>query len=130
MIYHFTAPNGEAMNMREIETHKVNPVNDQLGITAIELPSGEPAIYKISIPHAPDVVLNFQNGPIGEVGVNGITNEALLAIVLDRMAFFQKGKYACRENALAITNIEQGLLWLLKRTFDRMRRGVEGTHTV
>lgn len=116
--------------MRIIETHKVNPVNDQLSITAIETPAGEPNVYKIGVPHAADVVLNFQTGPINEVGVNGITNEALLAIVLDRLGYFQKGAFKCRENALAITKIEEAILWLLSRTFARMRRGVEGTHTV
>jgi hypothetical protein len=33
----------------------------------------------------------FQNGPIAEVGVNGVTHEVLLAIVADRLRSFQKG---------------------------------------
>lgn len=70
----------------------------------------------------------FQNGPIKENGVNGITGEALIAIEIDRLRSFQKGPYACRENALALTAFEEGLMWLQKRTRDRMARGVEGTH--
>lgn len=72
----------------------------------------------------------FQRGPIGENGLNGLSHEALLAILIDRMRGFQKGPYACRENALALTHLEESLMWMQKRTNDRLRRGVEGTSTV
>lgn len=71
--------------------------------------------------------INFQNGPIKENGVNGCHNEDLIAIVIDRLQCFQAGEYSCRENALAITKLEEALLWLRKRTMDREDRGVEGT---
>ncbi len=71
--------------------------------------------------------ISFQNGPIQEAGVNGISQEALLAVVIDRLRSFQGGQYACRENAVALTNCEQALMWLQKRTRDRQARGVEGT---
>ena len=65
---------------------------------------------------------------------NGISNEALIAIVLDRLRGFQGvarpdsgGNLPCRENALAITKLEEGLMWLHKRTRGRMERGVEAT---
>jgi hypothetical protein len=70
----------------------------------------------------------FQNGPIKEVGVNGVTHEALLAILIDRMRSFQKGPYSCRENAIALTHLEEALMWLQRRTVERIKRGVEGTH--
>ena len=75
-------------------------------------------------------VINFQNGPIKEAGVNGVMNEDLIAIVIDRMQGFQSGQYACRENAVAITKLEEALMWLRKRTQDREDRGVEGTSTI
>lgn len=71
--------------------------------------------------------INFQNGPIAESGVNGISNEALLAIVEDRLIGFQSGEYACRENAIALTKLQEAMMWLQKRTRDRVARGVEGT---
>lgn len=71
--------------------------------------------------------VNFQNGPIKEHGVNGCHQEDLLAMVIDRLQCFQKGEYACRENAIALTKIEEALMWLRKRTQDRLDRGVEGT---
>lgn len=74
--------------------------------------------------------VNFQNGPIKEAGVNGVMNEDLVAIVIDRMRGFQSGDYACRQNALALTKLEEALMWMRDRTNERDRRGVEGTSTV
>lgn len=71
--------------------------------------------------------VSFQNGAVKENGVNGIHQEDLLVIVLDRLKGFQAGDFSCRENALAITKIEEALHWLNHRTRDRMDRGVEGT---
>ena len=59
--------------------------------------------------------------------MNGISQEALLAILIDRLRGFQSGQYACRENAIALTKLEEATMWLQKRTLDRVRRGVEGT---
>lgn len=77
-----------------------------------------------------NTVLKFQNGPIKEVGVNGLTDEALLAVLIDRLQGFQSGRYSCRENALALTKFEEGMHWLQHRTRQREARGVEGTHQV
>ena len=74
--------------------------------------------------------IKFQNGPIKEAGVNGVMNEDLLAIIIDRLQGFQSGIYKCRENAIALTKIEEALMWLRKRTQDREDRGVEGTSTI
>jgi len=70
----------------------------------------------------------FQQGPIQEVGPNGITNESLLVIVIDRLMGFQKGPFPCRENALAITKLQEAMHWLEHRTRDREDRGVEGVN--
>lgn len=74
--------------------------------------------------------INFQNGPVKESGVNGCHNEDLIVIVLDRLKCFQSGDFKCRENALAITKLEEALHWLNHRTSDRKRRGVEGLNKV
>lgn len=75
-------------------------------------------------------VISFQNGPIKEAGVNGITQEALAAIIIDRLRSFQSGPFACRENAIALTHVEEALMWLQRRTVARIKRGVEGTNAV
>lgn len=69
--------------------------------------------------------VQFQHGPIGDNGVNGIQNEELLELLLIRLRALQE-RFPCRENALAITNIEQGLMWLQRRTALRVAQGVEG----
>jgi hypothetical protein len=76
----------------------------------------------------PGCLIKFQNGPIKESGVNGLTHEALLAIVIDRLKAFQGGPFACDENEVALQNCEDALMWLQKRTLARLARGVEGTH--
>lgn len=116
--------------MRKITEHKVNPANDQITITVIDEPGagGANHEYAVGYPNGDVDQISFQNGPIAEVGVNGITQEVLLAICVDRLRAFQAGPYACRENALALTKIEEAQHWLHHRTRARMARGVEGTH--
>ena len=70
----------------------------------------------------------FQNGPIAEAGVNGVTHEALLAILIDRMECFQAGPFKNDYNAVALEHLESARWALLARTRERMERGVEGTH--
>jgi hypothetical protein len=118
--------------MRTIQTHKVNAANDAIDITADEPGQGNMSHeYVLSVQGADraiDTLIRFQNGPIKEAGVNGLTNEALLAIVIDRLRGAQAGPYSCRENALALTKLEEGAMWLFERTRNRAARGVEGTH--
>lgn len=131
--------------MRTIDEHKVNPANDTLTISVTDEPGAGGANHRYEITgidesrnisaDADDMEPNsltilFQNGPIPETGVNGVTHEALLAIVADRLRSFQKGPYSCKANACALTHIEEAQHWLQQRTIERMRRGVEGTHTV
>jgi hypothetical protein len=56
---------------------------------------------------------------------DGTTNEEILEMLIDRMNYLQ-GKFPCRENAIAITKLDEALLWLNKRTSDRIKRDVEG----
>jgi hypothetical protein len=74
--------------------------------------------------------INFQSGAIKESGVNGVQNEDLICMVVSRLEAFQNSEFKCRENACAITKLEEALMWLRKRTIGRENRGVEGTHTV
>lgn len=71
--------------------------------------------------------LVFQRGTVPEVGHNGTTNEAVLSVVIHRLKFLN-GKFPCRENALAITKLEEAKMWLEERTRNRVARGVEGKH--
>ena len=82
---------------------------------------GQPVPYLVGTVH-------FQEGPIKEAGVNGVCNEDLIAMVITRLEHFNESPFRCRENSMAITKLEEALLWLRKRTMGREQRGVEGTH--
>ena len=117
---------------REITTHKVNGCNDALAVHAMDEPGcgGASHEYRIQLGGRNYLMLNFQNGPIKEVGTNGITHEVLLAILIDRLEGFQGGPYACTENAAALEHLRTAVEVLHRRTKARAVRGVEGTHAV
>lgn len=70
--------------------------------------------------------VKFQKGPVKEASVNGCFMEDLLNIVVDRLESFQRGEFACKEDALALIKIQEALHWLNHRTYDRIERDVEG----
>lgn len=132
--------------MRELTQHKIEGLNDSINIIVMDGPGPGGACHEYRIePIADDhpqgainpCDIHFQNGPIAENGVNGISNEALLAVVIDRLEGFQSGDFACEENRYALHYIEQALGTLHRRTRDRLiggplsahdQRGVEGTN--
>ena len=79
------------------------------------------------------LIIDWQNGPLGRGEDRKEPNGAFVETVIDaarqRIEFYQASKFKCRENAIAITKLEEALLWLNKRTSDRDKRQVEGTHT-
>lgn len=74
--------------------------------------------------------VRFQHGPIKEAGVNGPQHLDLLAVIVDRLECFQRGPFAGRENAIALTKIQEAIHWSNHRTDDRIRRNVEGRNIV
>lgn len=74
--------------------------------------------------------VDFQKGPIKEVGVNGCHNEDLLLMVIDRLESFQNSEFACEENREAIDHLYSAVAALRKRTNNRKERGVLGTYNV
>jgi hypothetical protein len=134
--------------MRTIETHHVNAANRELELVCVDEPGAGGAAHHYVIkgfdtgsnPSDPFTKLNgepadhlqvlFQNGPIQEAGVNGVTHEVLLAILIDRLEHFQAGPYACDENEHALSSLRHAQDWLKARTATRLARGVEGTHEI
>ena len=117
--------------MRELTDHIISGDQAvQLKIEVLDEPGsgGANHWYEISDRKGCMAKILFQNGPIKESGVNGVTGEALMAIQIDRLRSFQAGPFACRENAVALTKLEESLMWLQRRTVARIKRGVEGTH--
>lgn len=129
--------------MREITTHTVDP-DDKLKLFATDEPGHGGAHHRYQVDCGnlgsnpsccpgddalgDDVlVILFQNGPVREHGINGVTEAALLAIVLDRLEAFQRGAYANVQNLHAIAHLEKALECLHVRTRERLARNVEGT---
>jgi len=91
---------------------------------------GTITILEIPDPKRPETTpvehhIQFQHGPIGENGVNGVQNEDILRLLAMRLRALNQ-TFPCRENSLAITKVEEALLWLEHRTAIRVEQGVEG----
>lgn len=99
------------------------------------------------------LMIKWQNGPLGRdccnrnseteshapgcqggetrKSPNGAFVETVIAAAKQRIEHYQRTagrKFACRENAMAITKLDEALLWLYRRTTIREIREVEGTH--
>lgn len=78
-----------------------------------------------------------EEGPIQEISFyklnkdgtfeHGTTLEEMLRVSIERLTDLNE-IFSCRENALAITKMQEALMWLNERTRERKQRGVEGTH--
>jgi len=92
-------------------------------VTACHAAPGEMAeekdIYRLDI--------RFQDGPRNEHGSTvGVIDTALLAILIDRLQSFQSGPFSSREGAIALTHLQEALLWSDKRAVLSAARGVMG----
>jgi hypothetical protein len=123
--------------VRTIDDHMVKGDHaPQLTITVLDEPGpgGANHLYRVSGNYrgSGDAMtfytdISFQNGHIKEAGVNVISHEVLLAIIIDRLRSFQAGPYATALNAEALKHCRAALLALQMRTHERIKRGVEGT---
>lgn len=86
---------------------------------------------ELGLPEGSEVAMaciEFQKGPRNDPeSRHGITDQDLLEIVRDRLKAFQNGSMPTRETALALTHVEEALMWLNRRTEDRIERNVLGT---
>ena len=127
--------------MRSINKHQVDGHETALSINVTNEPGagGANHRYELNIPNAhtnasgyvgTTLAILFQNGTIPDNGVNGVTQEALLAIAAYRLESFQAGPFACADNAEALVHIDAAIDCLLRRTRNRIARDVEGKYVV
>jgi len=117
--------------MEKLSTiQKRNNLNDVF-VDATPGPGGGHHRYSVLSKEGPQMILleiQFQEGPRNETGsIHGVLDGDLLEIVRDRLKAFQSGPYASRENACALTHIEEALMWMNRRVEDRAERNVLGT---
>jgi hypothetical protein len=98
---------------------------DDNGTVEVDVESG--SLYLVRI-DGRDMVVPFQNGTVSERGVNGLTNEALLAILIHRTTVLNN-KFPCAENQDAITHMQAALTCFEARTNRRIAKGIEGQLT-
>lgn len=133
-----------SMATKHVKTHHGNPLNDGLDIQTVQGrgPGNAYQCYRI-IPFDLEVLdtarepyrasalmravcdIRFQSGDPKD-GINGVSNEALLAVVRDRLEDFQAGPFACQGNAEALEAVTKAMDILAARTRERAARGVEG----
>jgi hypothetical protein len=120
--------------------HDGHGLNESIEIVADERDSsagGASHSYTFGMPGAPPVNraldgnnvahVQFQHGPRLVAGSTaGVTEGAILAMLIDRYQAFQAGPFSCRENAIILTKLEECLHWTKARADARARRGVLG----
>ena len=65
--------------------------------------------------------VHFQQGALGDEGPNGVLNEDLLLMIIDRVESFQSSKLKCRENENALQHLYEALFWLNQRNNKRAK---------
>lgn len=85
-----------------------------------------PGSDEVSTDPHPAGFIQFQAGPIAEHGRNGTTIEAVIQVLIERLAGFQLGPFANTYNQEAINHLAYAKQALERRTKDRQARGVEG----
>jgi hypothetical protein len=78
--------------------------------------------------------ISWQMGPLGRGKERRIPNgafvEKIIYAAIDRIQFYQRSKFNCADNELALNHLRDALVALERRTAERDAREVEGTHAV
>lgn len=120
--------------MKKLKTiQKRNILNNVYAVGEVG-PGGAYHEYKINAASSTEdesniTTIKFQKGPRKEKeSIQGVIDTDLLEIVRDRLKSFQSGDFSSRENACAITHIEEALMWMNKRVEDRAEQNILGTY--
>lgn len=98
---------------------------DDDGTVEVDVEAG--SLYMVRIGDN-DMVVPFQNGPVASNGVNGLTNEALLAVLIHRTTALND-KFPCDENKFAIAHMQAALTCFEERISRRTAQGIADSHT-
>lgn len=118
------------MTMQENSTpeNTTSSNNEGINIEVNQAPSVTSKVFCLDPAHIYEVsgnqLIKFIKRVDGELLWEGTTNEELLTVLIDRTKALDE-KFPCRENAMAITKLEEALLWFNERTAKRIAQGVE-----
>lgn len=89
------------------------------------------AVTDKGIEHVGDTDIQFCKGNKSDPAVprqGGYFTETLIAVAKQYLIDNNVGELATRETSMAITKLDEALLWIGKRAADRQARGVQGTY--
>lgn len=75
---------------------------------------------------SPQQIHFFEKNEDGHTS-SGTTLEEMLRVSIARLKDLN-ARFGSRENSIAITKMQEALMWLNERTRERTERGVEGKH--
>jgi len=108
-------------NVYAIDEKGAGGANHKYLISSIDKDSIEAKVFHTEI--------QLQNGARKlEGSIHGVLDTDLLEIVRHRLQCFQKGAFASRDNTVALTHVEEALMWMNRRVEDRIEREVLGTN--
>ena len=113
---------------------KALPVVCPVNVSALDEPDPKAGnashLYAIQVGGPNEVLtIQFQHGPRGDATSKaGVFEDALLAILQDRLEGFQSGEFRCDENHNALVSIKQARESLNLRVARRMAKGVLGVN--
>ena len=87
--------------------------------------AGVPDHYIETINNKPVLDIQFQVGGTAATERNGVFIEDLLIVAYAKLNAFNK-QLPSRENSIALTKIEEAIMWLHNRKTERELRGVYG----
>lgn len=121
--------NGPSLTHASKLTWTRGPLDPDSGVASVYVVEG---MDYSNHPNAPEglpneLMLMFQSGVIPENGLNGVTPEILLEILIDRFEGYQAGEFACEENDAALTGMRDALAAIRRRRAERLKRGVLNT---
>lgn len=73
------------------------------------------------------VCRDMEGNPIPDMH-NGVLIEDVIDACVKRLEYYQASAYSCRENAIALTKLQEASHWLEHRTKDRIKRSVLGKY--
>jgi hypothetical protein len=125
-----TKPERLTVAPRAVEAHKeLGGMNNDIDIWCLDepmQPNNACHVYQVNVKGVPVCTIHFQKGPVRECGANGLSNEVLVAIAIDRIQGFQGGQFACDSNAKQLAHLQAYLAEAKARTAGRVAAGVEG----
>lgn len=89
-----------------------------------------PHHFRVRDVHSKQIVsmVDFQEGPIKEHGLNGLFIPDLLLMCITQLESFQNSDFKCIENSEALHHLYDAVGWLRRRTESRREQGVLGTN--